>query len=94
MKSKTFLIYIISFLLNFLFFSVQIASASYYDEGNTGLTENSAFIIDSRADFVEFRDRINSGSDPKGAYYKLNLSSKTVSYVTTMDYRKSHGYND
>ncbi|MBQ9433670.1 MAG: hypothetical protein IJU26_05580, partial [Synergistaceae bacterium] len=53
--------------------------AGYYDEGHSGLSESDPFIIDSRNDFVEFRDRINAGSDPQGAYYKLNTTSKTIS---------------
>ena len=59
--------------------------AGYYDEGHSG-TEADPFIIDSRSDFVEFRDRINAGSDPQGAYYKLNTTSKTISLAK--DYEK------
>ena len=49
--------------------------AGYYDEGYSG-TEADHFIIDSRTDFVEFRDRIN----------KLNTTSKTISLAK--DYEK------
>ena len=48
--------------------------AGYYDEGHYGLTEDDAYVIDSIADFVEFRKRVNDGTDAEGLYYKLGIS--------------------
>ena len=55
--------------------------AGYYNEGHFGLTESDAYVIDSIADMIEFRDRINAGTDSEGLYYKLagnlNLEAQT-----------------
>ena len=57
------------------------ANASYYDEGNDGLTEATAYIIDSIADMENFHERVNAGNEDKNRYYRLtinlNLSEKT-----------------
>ena len=52
--------------------------AGYYNEGHYGLTEDDAYVIDSIADFVEFRKRVNDGTDAEGLYYKLGISLNLV----------------
>lgn len=58
-----------------------MAFASYYNEGHYGLTEDDAYIIDSVADMVEFRDRVNSGSEPGGLYYRLARDLNLTQYT-------------
>ena len=57
-----------------MFITASCAWAGYYNEGHYGLTEDDAYVIDSIADFVEFRNRINNGTDAEGLYYKLGIS--------------------
>mgnify|MGYP002625221099 CR=1 FL=1 len=45
--------------------------ASYWNEGNNGMTEANAYIIDSAEDLTELRDRVNNGNEPSDRYYKL-----------------------
>ena len=56
--------------------------ANYYNEGHFGLTEEDAYIIDSVADMVEFRDRVNNGTEPEGLYYKLGISLNLEQYTS------------
>ena len=49
-----------------------IASAAYYDEGNSGDSWETAYVLNTSSDFMLFRNRILAGSDDAGKYYKLN----------------------
>ena len=48
------------------------ASAAYYDEGNSGDSWETAYVLNTSSDFMLMRDRIIAGSDGTGKYYKMN----------------------
>ncbi|MBQ7544808.1 MAG: putative Ig domain-containing protein [Synergistaceae bacterium] len=56
------------------------ASAEYYNEGHSG-TAADPYVIDTNADLVALRDRVNAGTESGDMYYKLtqnlNISSIT-----------------
>ncbi len=54
--------------------AVPGAQAEYWNEGNYGYSEETAYVIDSISDFVEFQTRVNNGTDPEGSYYKLSIN--------------------
>lgn len=54
--------------------AVPGAQAEYWNEGNYGYSEETAYVIDSISDFVEFQTRVNNGTEPKGSYYKLGIN--------------------
>lgn len=51
---------------------VNVAFAAYYNEGNDGNSEASAYIIDSLEDLSELCRRVNNGTEPEEKYYKLS----------------------
>ena len=53
---------------------VSGALASYWNEGNYGYSDSTAYVIDSISDFVEFQTRVNNGTEPEGSYYKLGIN--------------------
>lgn len=55
-----------------MIFVMQVPSlAFYYDEGNDGDSEATAYVIDSLEDFITMRDRVNNGTENEGKYYRL-----------------------
>ena len=76
-----------SFTISLLIFVFSIACFSgnaygaYYDGSNNGDSWETAYIIASPEDLRLMRDRVNSGDEPGGKYYKLNadidISSET-----------------
>ena len=75
---KKYVVFVLAVML--LSVMASCSWAGYYDEGHFGLTEDDAYIIDSVADMLEFRDRINGGTDPEGLYYKLALDLNLEQY--------------
>lgn len=57
------------FLMCFMF--VSSASASYYDVSQGGTSAEDASMITSVSDLKLLRDRVNSGIEETGKYYKL-----------------------
>ena len=57
------------------------ARAAYWTEGNDGLTEATAYVIDSIEDLRELRDNVNAGTEPRDRYYRLasdfNMTQET-----------------
>ncbi len=47
------------------------AWADYWNEGNSGTTEDDAYLIDSIDDLKALRDRVNAGIEPDDRYYRL-----------------------
>ena len=63
------------FSFTLLFFTILLLSVScswaeYYNEGHAG-SETDPYVIDSNADMVLLRDRVNAGTEEGGKYYKL-----------------------
>lgn len=54
--------------------AVPGAQAEYWNEGNYGYSEETAYVIDSISDFVEFQNRVNNGTEAEGSYYKLGIN--------------------
>lgn len=74
---------LIAILITVMIALPSVTWASYWNEGNYGYDDAHAFIIDSVADFIELRDRVNSGIEPGNFYYKLNIRSKTINLATS-----------
>lgn len=55
------------------------AGAEYYNEGHAG-TANDPYIIDTNADLVMLRDRVNAGTESPDKYYRLtdNLNISAI----------------
>ncbi len=51
------------------------AWADYWNEGHAG-TAKDPYVIDSIADLVALRDRVNAGTEPGGKYYKADSESQ------------------
>ena len=76
------------FLVAILFsvFVISLSScafAEYYNEGHAG-SEADPYAIDSNADMVLLRDRVNAGTEEGGKYYKLT-QNLTMSEYTNWD---------
>ena len=56
------------------------AGAEYYDEGHSG-TEADPYVIDTNADLVALRDRVNAGTEEAGKYYKLTQNLNIAQYT-------------
>ena len=56
------------------------AGAEYYDEGHSG-TAGDPYVIDTNADLVMLRDRVNAGTESGDMYYKLT-QNLTISQYT------------
>ena len=52
--------------------SDQVSATSYYDEGNDGSSETTAYIIDSISDLQLLVLRTGYGTEPSGKYYRLD----------------------
>lgn len=77
-KNKLFIIFAICIVV----FSFCSSSwAEYYDEGHFGASEADAYIIDSISDLVTLRNRVNSGTEPEGLYYKLTVNPNLTEYT-------------
>lgn len=73
------------FLVAILFsvFVISLSScafAEYYNEGHAG-SEADPYVIDSNADMVLLRDRVNAGTEEGGKYYKLTQNLTLSSYT-------------
>ena len=76
------------FLVAILFsvFVISLSScafAEYYNEGHAG-SATDPYAIDSNADMVLLRDRVNAGTEEGGKYYKLT-QNLTMSEYTNWD---------
>ena len=56
------------------------AGAEYYDEGHSGI-EADPYVIDTNADLVTLRDRVNAGTEPGDMYYKLTQNLNISQYT-------------
>ncbi|MBQ3654216.1 MAG: putative Ig domain-containing protein, partial [Synergistaceae bacterium] len=65
------------------------ASADYWNEGHSG-TAADPYVIDTNADLVALRDRVNAGTESGDKYYRLT-QNLTISSITDWD---PIGYND
>lgn len=68
--------------------------ANYYNEGNTGFTEATAYIIDSVEDFNALADRVNNGQEPEGRYYKLDRNLEVSSTIGDYENKPFTGHFD
>ena len=72
--------YIASFMVVCLLLMCSSAWADYWNEGHSG-TEADPYVIDTNADLVALRDRVNAGTESADRYYKLtenlNISQTT-----------------
>ena len=75
---KKFLCVLLTALLTLSFASVVFA-ADYWVE-HTG-TEEDPYVIDSNADLIELRNRVNKGNESADKYYKLT-QNLTISSIT------------
>ena len=57
---------------------VSVCRADYYNEGNNGFSEATAYILDSIGDITTMQYRVNSGIEPDNAYYRMDFANKTV----------------
>lgn len=76
--------YITSFMVACLLLMCSSAWADYWNEGHSG-TEADPYVIDTNADLVALRDRVNAGTESADKYYKLteNLNiSQTTGWVS------------
>ena len=53
------------------------ATAAYYNEGNDGLTEATAYVIDSAQDLQDLKSRVEEGIEYPGRYYKQTTNITT-----------------
>ena len=51
--------------------SLNDVSVAYYNEGNSGDSESTPYIIDSLSDLKLLQERVNNGTEPSGKYYRL-----------------------
>ena len=58
------------------------ASGAYYDGENDGSSWENAYVIESSADLVLMRDRVNAGTEPYGKYYKLSADIDLTSLAS------------
>ena len=58
----------------------SVAFASYWNEGNYGYSDETAYVIDSVSDFITLRDRVRSGTEPAGMYYRLETDLNLREY--------------
>ena len=56
------------------------AGAEYYDEGHSG-TASDPYVIDTNADLVMLRDRVNAGTESGDMYYKLTQNLNISQYT-------------
>ena len=56
------------------------AFAEYYNEGHMG-TETDPYVIDTNADLVMLRDRVNAGSESEDKYYRLTQNLTLSQYT-------------
>ena len=57
--------------------------ADYWNEGKDGDSETSAYVIDSREDLLSLRNRVNSGNEPAGKFYR---QTKDITISTSNTY--------
>ena len=76
---KKFLCVLLAALLTLSFASVVFAS-DYWDEQHSG-TEEDPYVIDSNADLIALRDRVNAGTEAADKYYRLT-ENRTISSIT------------
>lgn len=60
--------------------AVPGAQAEYWNEGNYGYSEETAYVIDSVSDLITLRDRVRSGTEPAGVYYRLETDIDLSEY--------------
>ncbi|MBR1486630.1 MAG: hypothetical protein IJ597_05185, partial [Synergistaceae bacterium] len=75
---KKFLCIFLMALLT-LSFASGVFAADYWDE-HTG-TEEDPYVIDSNADLIALRDRVDKGTEPADKYYRLT-ANLTISSIT------------
>ena len=61
--------------------SVNAASADYYDSGRSGDSWEDAYIINSAEDLRTLRNRVNNRDEPSGKYYVLNADIDLTSEI-------------
>ncbi|MBQ2616399.1 MAG: putative Ig domain-containing protein, partial [Synergistaceae bacterium] len=72
--------YIASFMVVCLLLMCSSAWADYWNEGHSG-TEADPYVIDTNADLVALRDRVNAGSEGGDMWYKLTQSLSLSQYT-------------
>ncbi len=76
--------YIASFMVVCLLLMCSSAWADYWNEGHSG-TEADPYVIDTNADLVALRDRVNAGTESADMYYKLT-ENLNISQITDWVY--------